>query len=204
MEMHAMSFVQNAPFTFGFLDAYIALDRFDNHIVRRLSSMKGQYQDEEAYAAQLAKEDVRVYEVYEVSRPEVLGELRSGLSIVHPGKIGHEYCMTKGHFHAVLETGEVYHCLKGEGMIVMETPEGDWAVEKLFPGRVLYVPPRWAHRSVNTGAAEDLATFFIYPAHAGHDYLTIEKFGFRKIVIEQDGQPQIMDNPRWLPPEARS
>jgi glucose-6-phosphate isomerase len=97
----------------------------------------------------------------------------------------------------------VYHCLKGEGMIVMETPEGDWAVERLYPGRVLYVPPRWAHRSVNTGA-DDLVTFFVYPSHAGHDYLTIEKFGFRKIVIDQNGQPCIADNPRWLPPEARS
>jgi glucose-6-phosphate isomerase len=88
-------------------------------------------------------------------------------------------------------------------MIVMETPEGEWAVERLHPGRVLYVPPRWAHRSVNTGAG-DLVTFFVYPSHAGHDYLTIEKFGFRKIVIERDGRPYIADNPRWLPPEARS
>ncbi|GIV70526.1 glucose-6-phosphate isomerase family protein [Caldilinea sp.] len=195
--------MSNTPFTFGFCDDYIALDRFDNHIMRHLSSMKGQYQDEAAYAAQLAKADALIYEVYEVTRPDAVGELRSGLSIVHPGKIGDEYFMTKGHFHAVLETGEVYHCLKGEGMIVMETPEGEWAVERLHPGRVLYVPPRWAHRSVNTGAG-DLVTFFVYPSHAGHDYLTIEKFGFRKIVIERDGRPYIADNPRWLPPEARS
>lgn len=195
--------MSNIPFTFGFCDDYIALDRFDNHIMRHLSSMRGQYQDEAAYAAQLAKADALIYEVYEVTRPDAVGELRSGLSIVHPGKIGDEYFMTKGHFHAVLETGEVYHCLKGEGMIVMETPEGEWAVERLHPGRVLYVPPRWAHRSVNTGAG-DLVTFFVYPSHAGHDYLTIEKFGFRKIVIERDGRPYIADNPRWLPPEARS
>ncbi len=195
--------MSNTPFTFGFCDDYIALDHFDNHIMRHLSSMKGQYQDEAAYAAQLAKADALIYEVYEVTRPDAVGELRSGLSIVHPGKIGDEYFMTKGHFHAVLETGEVYHCLKGEGMIVMETPEGEWAVERLHPGRVLYVPPRWAHRSVNTGAG-DLVTFFVYPSHAGHDYLTIEKFGFRKIVIERDGRPYIADNPRWLPPEARS
>lgn len=195
--------MNNVPFTFNFRSDYVALDRFDHHILRRLSSMQGQYQDQEAYAAQLAREDAVIYEVYEVSRPEVVGELRSGLSIVHPGKIGNEYFMTKGHFHAVLETGEIYHCLKGEGMIVMETPEGDWAVERLYPGCVLYVPPRWAHRSVNTGV-EDLVTFFVYPSHAGHDYLTIEKFGFRKIVIDQDGQPCIVDNPRWLPPEARS
>ena len=42
-------------------------------------------------------------------------------------------------FHTVLETAEVYHCLKGEGYMVMETPEGEWAVAELRPGVVLYV-----------------------------------------------------------------
>jgi glucose-6-phosphate isomerase len=82
-------------------------------------------------------------------------------------------------------------------MMVMETPEGEWAVEELRPGRVLYVPPRWAHRSVNTSGEKDLVTFFIYPGHAGHDYGTIESQGFRKLVLERDGEPQIVNNPRW-------
>jgi glucose-6-phosphate isomerase len=116
---------------------------------------------------------------------------------VHPGKVGDEYFMTKGHFHAVLDTAEIYYCLQGEGMMVMEMPEGDWAVEELRPGKVLYVPPRWAHRSVNTSDKEELVTFFIYPAHAGHDYGTIESQGFRKLVVERDNQPCIVDNPRW-------
>jgi len=45
-------------------------------------------------------------------------------------------------------------------MMVIEIPEGEWSVEELRPGRVLYVPPRWAHRSVNTSDKEDLVTFF--------------------------------------------
>jgi hypothetical protein len=87
--------------------------------------------------------------------------------------------------------------LKGEGVMVMETPEGDWAVEEMRPGRVLYVPPRWAHRSVNTSANEDLVFFFVYPGHSGHDYGAIEETGFRKLVVEHDGKPVIIDNPRW-------
>jgi glucose-6-phosphate isomerase len=87
--------------------------------------------------------------------------------------------------------------------MVMETPEGDWAVEELGPGRVLYVPPRWAHRSVNTGPDEDLVTFFVYPGHAGHDYGTIEGQGFRKLVLEKNERPQIVDNPHWRAPEER-
>ena len=87
--------------------------------------------------------------------------------------------------------------------MIMETPLGDWSVEELRPGRVLYVPPCWAHRSVNTGATEDLVTFFIYPGNAGHDYGTIEQHGFRKLVVEVNGRPEIIDNPRWRSPENR-
>jgi glucose-6-phosphate isomerase len=171
--------------------------KYDNHITRKLSAMKGQYADEGSYEAMLAQEDTVLYEVYEIRRPESSGELLHGTSIVHPGKVGDEYFMTKGHFHAVLDTAEVYYCLQGQGMMVMETPEGEWAVEGLCPGRVLYVPPRWAHRSVNTSSDTDLVTFYIYPGHAGHDYGTIESQGFRKLVIERDGEPQVVDNPRW-------
>lgn len=176
---------------------------YDNHIKRMLSAMQGQYLDTEAYASKLAEGDCLLYEVYELRRPELAGELLHGISIVHPGKVGAEYYMTKGHFHTVLDTAEIYYCLKGRGCMVMETPEGDWAVEELYPGRVLYVLPRWAHRSVNTGHDEDLVTFFAYPGNAGHDYGTIEEQGFRKLVVEADGTPRIVDNPRWRGPEGR-
>jgi len=173
-----------------------------NHIVRRLSAMRGQFSDSAAFEAALNHEDRILYEVYAIERPEVDGELISGTSILHPGKIGVEYHMTKGHFHSIVDTAEVYYCLQGEGLMVMETPEGEWAVETLQPGCMLYVPPRWAHRSVNTGLT-DLVTFFVYPAHAGHDYGTIETQGFRKLILEQDGEVAIVDNPRWLPPGER-
>jgi glucose-6-phosphate isomerase len=192
------------PFTFDLILPQAFPSKYDNCTVRRLSSMKGQFVDQQAYARLLAKEDGILYEVYEFNRPQKVGELLCGISVVHPGKVGDEYYMTKGHFHAVRETAEVYYCLKGRGVMVMETPEGDWSVEELRPGKVLYVPPCWAHRSVNTGSQEDLATFFVYPGHAGHDYGTIEQHGFRKLVIEANGQFQIVDNPRWQAPGERT
>jgi glucose-6-phosphate isomerase len=193
---------KDLPFTFVVDVSAAKLDKYDNHIARRLSSMAGQYFDQAAFETMLAQEDTVLYEVYETQRPEISGELLSGLSVLHPGKVGSEYFMTKGHFHTVLETAEVYHCLKGQGYLVMETPEGDWVVEALRPGQVLYVPPRWAHRSVNTSANEDLVTFFVYPGHSGHDYGTIEKQGFRKLVVEKNGRSEIIDNPRWHPPQT--
>ena len=121
------------------------------------------------------------------------------------GKVGAVYFMTKGHFQAAIEDCEVYYCLAGEGVMVMESPEGDWQVAELRPGRVLYVTPRWAHRSVNTRLDADLVTFFVYPGHAGHDYGTIERQGLRKLIVERDGKPAIIDNPRWQPsPNGRA
>jgi len=196
--------MKTVPFSFDLCSPDFIPSTYDNHIKRALSAMRGQYLDAQAYEQMLGQDDTLLYEVYEIKRPEVAGELLHGISIVHPGQVGDEYFMTKGHFHTVLDTAEIYYCLKGQGFMVMENPEGDWAVEPLFPGRVLYVLPRWAHRSVNTGGDEDLITFFVYPGNSGHDYGTIEVQGFRKLLIERDGQPAIVNNPRWRPPESMS
>ena len=193
--------MKNTPFTFGIPGPEFIPSQYDNHIQRNLSKMEGQYQDQDAFNSMLSNEDSLLYEVYELKRPEVAGEILHGVSIVHPGKVGNEYFMTKGHYHTVLDTAEIYYTLKGEGYMVMETPEGDWAVEKLIPGSVLYVPPRWAHRSVNISSNEDLVMFFAYPGNAGHNYASIETQGFRKLVLDLRGKAEIVDNPRWSPPE---
>jgi glucose-6-phosphate isomerase len=192
--------MKTIPFGFDLASPAFIPSAYDHHIRRHLSAMKGQYLDSAAFDSAMTEGDRLLYEVYELRRPEIAGELLHGISIVHPGKVGDEYHMTKGHYHAVLETGEIYYCLKGSGYMVMETPEGEWAVEPLYPGRVLCVLPRWAHRSVNTSAAEDLITFFVYPGNAGHDYGTIETQGFRKLIVARDSQPTIIDNPRWRNP----
>lgn len=186
----------DSPFSFTLPMPQVIPSKVDNHIERRLSALRGQFLDLESYDAMLSVEDRLIYEVYEIKRPEVEGEMLMGVSIVHPGKVGREFFMTKGHFHSVLDTAEVYYCLRGEGYMVMETPQGDTAVEPLSPGRVLYVPPRWAHRSVCTSRQEDLVTFFVYPGNAGHDYGTIERQGFRKLVMDGVNGPEIVDNPR--------
>lgn len=184
------------PFTFTIPIPSAIPSRIDNHIKRNLSALKGQFLDQKAYDKMLSENDQLIYEVYEIKRPEIEGEILMGISIVHPGMVGKEYFMTKGHFHSVLETSEMYYCLKGEGYMVMENPEGETSVEPLAPGKVLYVPPRWAHRSVCTSRQEDLVTFFAYPANAGHDYGTIEQTGFRKLVVDGEQGPEIIDNPR--------
>lgn len=190
--------MQNLVSTLTDFDLTTGLSRSAKPIQRYLSKMMGAFADEAAYAAQLAQEDVLVYEFFDMGVPHSENEVAYGTSIVYPGRIGAEYYMTKGHFHAVIDAAEIYICLRGHGYVMLENPEGDWEAQELTPGKALYVPGRYAHRSINLSATEPLITFFAFPGHAGHDYGTIETKGFRKIVVERDGQPAIIDNPRWV------
>jgi glucose-6-phosphate isomerase len=163
---------------------------------RYLSHMSDMYHDNKAAARIASADDPLVYEFYELGAPEHAGDLAFGTSIVYPGKVGDEYFMTKGHFHNILETAEVYYCLAGKGGMLIESPEGDTAFHEFTPGQALYVPKRYAHRSVNTGT-ELLVTFFVFRGDAGHDYGSIETRGFRKLVVERCGAAALIDNPKW-------
>ena len=181
------------------LDLKTGLSKMKETSKRYLSQMKGMFADDEAYEKMLQeKGDVLVYEFHEMGVPEEPGNLAFGCSITYPGKVGDEYFMTQGHFHTILETAEVYYCLSGHGYMLMESPEGDWLAYELTPGKALYVPERYAHRSINVDPEEPLRTFFVFRADAGHDYGTIETKGYRKLLVEKDGQPAILDNPKWM------
>ena len=164
---------------------------------RKLSQMKGMFADDAAYAEMLKQGDPVVYEFHEMGVPEHEGDLAFGCSITYPGKVGHEYFMTKGHFHTILDTAEIYYCMGGHGYMLLENPEGDWSAQELTPGKAVYVPKRYAHRSINVSATEPLLTFFVFRADAGHDYGTIETKGYRKLLVETDGKPTAIENPKW-------
>ncbi len=167
-------------------------------IQRKLSAMAGMYADVVKFAEMVEQDDVLVYEFYDLGLPEKAGEVAFGTSITYPGKVGDEYFMTKGHFHTILETAEVYYCLRGHGYMLMENPEGEWETQELKPGCAVYVPQRYAHRSINISDSEPLVTFFAFRSDAGHDYGTIETKGFRKLIVEKSGKPVIVDNPKWI------
>ena len=163
---------------------------------RYLSQMKNMYYDTAAAEKMVEEGDPVIYEFYELGTPAHPGNLAFGTSITYPGKVGNEYFMTKGHFHTILDTSEVYFTLQGKGFMLMENPEGDVRLETLQPGVALYVPRRYAHRTINAGNVP-LITFFTFRGDAGHDYGTIETKGYRKLLVEQGGFPRMIDNPRW-------
>ena len=164
-------------------------------LVRRLSDLKGYFIDEEAYN-ELLRENPVVYEVYAIEQEENEGDLNFATTVLHPGKVGKEFFFTKGHYHSKANRAEIYYAIKGRGGMLLQTPEGRAEWVPMEPGTVVYVPPYWAHRTVNTGS-EPFIFLAVYPADAGHDYGSIKDRGFSKLVIEEGGEVRVVDNPRW-------
>ena len=158
------------------------------HLVRNASDMKGYYEDQDALEMLIQEHhDPLHYEVFEVPVPEDYGHLMYCISRLQPGCVGNECFMTKGHYHTVVETGEIYLCLRGEGYMLMKTADGQCNWQGMSRGKMVYVPPYWAHRSVNTGS-EPLISFCVYPGNAGHNYGDIAVQGFPKRIFSRNGE----------------
>jgi len=170
-----------------------SLKGYNNKTIRRLSDLKGFFYDVHVLEEILKKgKDPVIYEVYSYSPPQEEGGLCFGVTVLRSGKIGDEYYMTKGHFHKKMETAEIYIGLKGKGYLLMQTRDGDATIMRIGRGTVAFVPPYWAHRTINFGD-EEFVFMYTFPSDAGYDYATIEKTGFSKIVVEKDGKPVIID-----------
>lgn len=166
-------------------------------IQRHLSQLSGMFADAEAYADLVQRSDPLLYAYHALDIPQTTGDLSFGCSVLYPGKVGNEYFFTKGHYHEKRDIGEVYHCLRGHGYMMLENAQGDWAALEVRAGQVCYVPRFYAHRSINVSPREPFVTLFVYRADAGHDYGTIQTKGFRKLLVEQGGEPVVVDNPNW-------
>jgi glucose-6-phosphate isomerase len=151
------------------------------------SDLDGLYRDADAYRERLAQDDGRPVYWVETSRTEEgPGGLITGISVLEPGTVGAEYAMTRGHLHAVSDRSELYVGLTGRGVMILDALDGRSEVVDVEPGRAVYVPGHWVHRSVNVGA-ERFSTLFCYAADAGQDYGIIERAGGMKSLVVMDG-----------------
>ena len=164
------------------------MSAYDRHVTRHANDMKGYFHTD------LQEENPLIYEYFECEVPEEPGQIVQDITIVYPGTVHGEYFMTKGHYHANEQCSEVYLCLSGEGYLIMQTKSGEWDAQPYTRGTAIYVPPRWAHRSVNTGS-EPLVLYALYPANSGHDYDTISEKGFLSRLFQDDeGKPLFVPN----------
>lgn len=137
-----------------------------------------------------------IYEVFESLQPPDPGNLDIGTTILYPGRIGSEFYMTKGHYHIKEDSSEIYVGLAGDGVILLQSRSGNPRWIRMGAGDIVVVPHKWGHRAVNVGQGR-LIFFFIYPAEAGHDYESIQKQGFSKLVVEKNNTFEVVDNPRF-------
>lgn len=165
-------------------------------VTRRLSDMVETYEDEAAVAAALG-DDPLIYEAYECEgeseTPTAPGELVFRTTVIYPGTIGDEYFMTYGHDH-VRPSGEVYMGLAGHGQIIMQLQSGEVQTAEIVPGRCVYVPAGWSHRTINDGG-EPFVFLAVYDAAAGHDYGAVATRGFAARLYRGPAGPQ------WSPPQ---
>jgi glucose-6-phosphate isomerase len=155
---------------------------------KRLGDMVGVYRDDDAYRAVLAENgpDFLVYRVEEHRNVDGEGALIIGTSTLQPGRYGDEFAMTRGHLHAKADRAELYYCLSGTGVMLLETLDGRSEALPLQPGEAVHVPGHWVHRSVNVGD-EPFVTMFCYGADAGQDYALIERAGGMSALVVPDG-----------------
>ena len=155
---------------------------------KRLADLAGLYADNEAFALLAAVQgDEVVYEVTDHRPSDRAGDLITGVTRMSAGKIGGEFFMTRGHLHAVADRPELYFGLKGRGLMVMESPDGESRILEVGVGTACYVPPFWIHRSVNVGD-DDFVMLFCYPADAGQDYDIIQRSNGLRLRIVDNGR----------------
>lgn len=148
----------------------------------RIQDLTGVFADESS--RQRLPGELVVYDVEILDTSPAEGELYTGVTHLYPGRVGHEYFMTRGHFHARREQGEVYLGLRGNGLLLLQNEQGEARLEKVFTGSVHIIPGFTAHRLINTGS-EVLSALAVWPGVAGHDYTALAQ-GFCLRVLEEN------------------
>ena len=82
-------------------------ERVEN-VSRTLGDLRGIFADVDAFSRM--PQNILAYEVssFLPEQEGTPGGLYFGITYLHPGKVGNEYFMTKGHFHANIDRAEFY------------------------------------------------------------------------------------------------
>jgi glucose-6-phosphate isomerase, archaeal len=164
--------------------------------VKKLSALRELYAAPSLVDAFIADHgDVDAYEVIEYRKDG--SDICFGTTIMAPGRIGDEYFFTRGHYHARPDRGETYYTQSGEGLLLLHSRSGEARAVEMRPGVCAFIPPEWAHRSVNTGATP-LVFVWMCTSDAGHDYSEIAMRGMRQRAVERNGRPALVPNSNYV------
>jgi glucose-6-phosphate isomerase, archaeal len=104
--------------------------------------------------------------------------------------------MTRGHFHQRRNMAEVYYTQQGAGLLLLESRDGKSELVDMRPGVCAFIPPDWAHRSINVGP-DPLVFVWVCNPQAGHDYAAIANRGMRKVVVADTSGHKVIENPSF-------
>lgn len=145
------------------------------------------------------------------------GKDQRNVTVWEPGTVGGEYVKTFGHYH-IGHLDETYWVLLGEGVLLMQRLEevdgklqpdrvAEFKAMRVKAGDDVFIPAGHGHLVANVGStffvtADDSPVDFTeadpasLPGHA--DYHMVEQMhGFAYYVVERDGQPALVANPRY-------
>jgi len=159
--------------------------------VTKLGQLQAYFRSRAAFASMDPETVVYRVQWLEPIAAGVEGGLFWGSTTVEPGRVGDEYFMTKGHFHAIRNRAEYYTTVQGEGMLILMDEQGRTRAEVMTPGSLHYIPGATGHRAVNTGMTP-LCFWACWPSDAGHDYDTIAAEGFGARVLLRNGAPALV------------
>lgn len=175
------------------LDNYAMMGEPIINQLRQLQDIYGIFQDQEAMKAMNLETTVYSVQSWLPVKEGTPGGLFYGASTLMPGKVGNEYFMTKGHFHAQSDRSEFYWGVQGKGMLIlMDRDRTTWA-EEIYPGSLHYIGSDIAHRLANTGS-ENLVVGACWPSDAGHNYEEIAEVGFSARLLEVNGKPVLIES----------
>ncbi|MEK7613805.1 MAG: glucose-6-phosphate isomerase family protein [Patescibacteria group bacterium] len=140
------------------------------------------------------------------------GSEKKNITVWEAGTVGGEYIKTYGHYH-VDDLPETYWIIEGQGIALLQKRKGEendvleeFKVVHVEAGDVLDIPIRYGHLVVNVGRTwfvtsddspvdmgKDSASM---PVHA--DYKPVQAMaGFAYFVVEHEGKPALVKNPRY-------
>jgi glucose-6-phosphate isomerase, archaeal len=155
---------------------------------KTLRDLAGIFHDAAAFARMdPAREVYRVRSWLPVT-PGTDGGLFWGVTTLHPGRVGDEYFMTHGHFHANPTRAEYYAVVSGSGMLIRMDADRRTSGEPMAAGSLHYIRGEHAHRVANTGKIP-LVFWACWGSDAGYDYSAIADRGFSARLVERNGQP---------------
>lgn len=156
--------------------------------VKKLGDLAGLFLDQAVWRAMDPNTEIYRVKFWRPVPDGTTGGLFWGTTVLQPGRVGDEYFMTHGHFHAEPDRAEFYATLRGTGGLILMQEDGESSLQYMSPGSVHYIPCRIAHRVANTGE-EPLVFVASWPSDAGHDYARIRASGFSKRLLKQNGGP---------------